>query len=351
MPPGSSPSVSSSTVEQRPKYRQILLASTNPVEFFLRDARLRVALLAAGIGLATFLTYVTGGTRTAMPQIFYVVIFVGGFWFGPRGGLLAGLISGLAVGPLMPINVDEATRQATANWVLRLGIFTSVGYITGWLVAGLRRRVDDLSTLSAQSIRSFVRTIDFKSTYTAQHSEKVAEYAVQIARAMDLPNADVERIYWAGLLHDVGKIRIPRTVLDKPARLDVREMAMIRHHPLYSLEILKGIDEFERFLPAIRSHHERWDGQGYPDGIAGEDIPFDGRVLAVADAFDAMTSNRPYRTALTAEEACDELRRNAGTQFDPNIVDAFLARREIRVFGEETGFIASAGDWKAANET
>lgn len=289
--------------------------------------RVQVAAIAGALVIGTIATYLSGGTHTSVVQAQYAAIVLAAFWFGVRGGVVVGLIAGLAAGPFMPLDVDAGARQETLNWLLRLGIFVFVGGITGWLATSMRHGMDELAELGAQAIHSFVRTIDVKSTYTAEHSENVADYAVEIAMALDLPREQVERIYWSALIHDIGKIRVPRSVLDKPARLDVRELSLIRMHPIYSVEILSGVKRFESFLPAIRSHHERWDGKGYPDQLEGEEIPFEGRILCVADAFDAMTSSRPYRSAMSEQQALQELRENAGTQFDPEIVEAFVRSR------------------------
>jgi HD-GYP domain-containing protein (c-di-GMP phosphodiesterase class II) len=168
-----------------------------------------------------------------------------------------------------------------------------------------------------------VRAIDARDPYTARHSEKVAGYAVQLAQELCLPPVEVERIRLAGLLHDVGKVSLERSVLHKPGRLSDEEWDQVRAHPAMSAHIIGGVERFAEFLPGARHHHERYDGKGYPDGLAGDEIPLDARVLAVADAYDAMTSDRSYRAALTHAEALHELELGAGTQFDPVCVRAF----------------------------
>jgi HD-GYP domain-containing protein (c-di-GMP phosphodiesterase class II) len=185
--------------------------------------------------------------------------------------------------------------------------------------------VNDLETLNMETISAFVRAIDARDPYTARHSEKVAAYAVQLARALGLGPERCERIRLAGLLHDVGKVALERSILHKPGALDDREWAQVRDHPRLSAHIIGGVTQFAPYLAGARHHHERYDGRGYPDGLAGTDIPLDARILAVADAFDAMTSDRSYRPALSHEEAKGRLVADSGTQFDPECVAAFVS--------------------------
>jgi HD-GYP domain-containing protein (c-di-GMP phosphodiesterase class II) len=200
-----------------------------------------------------------------------------------------------------------------------------VGWVCGSLTQSLLRRVEDLEALNRETIYAFVRAIDARDPYTARHSEKVAAYAVQLARALGLPAADCERIHLAGLLHDVGKVGLERSVLHKPGKLSDAEWELVRAHPALSAHIIGGVTRFASFLPGVREHHERIDGKGYPDGLAGEEISVDARILAIADAYDAMTSDRSYRTALSHAEAVARLVDGAGTQFDPAFVATFAA--------------------------
>jgi len=135
----------------------------------------------------------------------------------------------------------------------------------------------------------------------------------------------VERIYLCGLLHDIGKIGVPESTLCKEGRLTDDEYTRMKRHPDLGASILRGIRRLDDIVVGIRSHHERYDGRGYPDGLAGENIPIEGRILGLADSFDAMTSNRTYRRALPLERAVEEIRKNAGTQFDPALAEVFLS--------------------------
>jgi HD-GYP domain-containing protein (c-di-GMP phosphodiesterase class II) len=210
-----------------------------------------------------------------------------------------------------------------AGWVVRAGAMMLVGWVCGTLNRSLLRRVEDLETLNRETIFAFVRAIDARDPYTARHSEKVATYAVELAQALGLSPAACERLRLAGLLHDVGKLALERSVLHKAGPLSDDEWRQVREHPGLSAHILGGVAHFAAFLPAARHHHEWHDGRGYPDGLAGTEIPLDARVLAVADAYDAMTSDRSYRAALTHAEAMGRLKAGAGSQFDPVCVAAF----------------------------
>jgi hypothetical protein len=179
-----------------------------------------------------------------------------------------------------------------------------------------RTRTSYLSTIS-----SLARTIEAKDPYTGGHTERVGDYALMLGFGED----ELEAVEVGAIVHDIGKIGIPDRILLKPGRLDADEFAEMRKHPEISSYILDGLDVPQIVVEMARHHHERFDGNGYPDGLAGEQIPLAARILSVADAFDAMTSDRPYRAALPPEEALAEIRRNAGTQFCPAVVAALDA--------------------------
>jgi len=175
----------------------------------------------------------------------------------------------------------------------------------------------DLKELMMGLLHSLTSAVDAKDAYTCGHSERVALLSRHLASLHKLPDHDVERIYMAGLLHDVGKIGVPESVLQKTGKLTAEEFDQIKRHPEIGARILADVKQLEDILPGVLYHHERYDGRGYPKGLAATDIPLMGRIICLADCFDAMTSSRTYRKALPLEVALTEIRRCAGTQFDP----------------------------------
>jgi putative nucleotidyltransferase with HDIG domain len=181
-----------------------------------------------------------------------------------------------------------------------------------------------VNSLMMGLLHSLTSAVDAKDAYTCGHSERVALLSRHLAQQARLPEHDVERIYMAGLLHDVGKIGVPESVLQKTGRLTPEEFEAMKKHPAIGARILRDIKQIEDIIPGVLHHHERYDGKGYPAGLAGDSIPLMGRIICLADCFDAMTSNRTYRKALPLEVALTEIRRCSGTQFDPVLADAFL---------------------------
>ena len=182
-------------------------------------------------------------------------------------------------------------------------------------------RVDEMNQ---KIIRTLVRTIDAKDRYTNGHSLRVAEYSRLIAKRMKKTEKEQENIYYAGLLHDVGKIRVPDEVINKPGKLTDEEYEQIKIHPVTSYHILKDIYKDKHIAIGAKFHHERYDGKGYPNGLKGENIPEIARIIGVADTYDAMASNRSYRNALPQDVIRSEIEKGKGTQFDPEIADIML---------------------------
>ena len=166
--------------------------------------------------------------------------------------------------------------------------------------------------------------IDQRDPYTADHSRRVADLSVRIAEVHKLNERDIERLRIASRMHDIGKIGIGNDLLHKPGKLTEHEWKIMQEHPVIGEQLLKPYRQFRHETRLVRSHHERWDGKGYPDGLRGPSIPLGSRIIAVADTFDAMTTSRPYRPALSRQIAIDEIRNSALTQFDPQVVASFL---------------------------
>lgn len=185
-------------------------------------------------------------------------------------------------------------------------------------------REDTVKELFVQTVTALSEAVDAKDRYTSGHSKRVADYARRIAARMGKSKEEQEEIYRAGLLHDVGKIRIPAEIINKPGRLTDEEYNIIKIHPVTGYHILQGISEDSVIAIAAKYHHERYDGKGYPNGLSGENIPEVARILGVADSYDAMASNRSYRNALPQDVVRNEIEKGRGTQFDPQIADVML---------------------------
>ena len=188
----------------------------------------------------------------------------------------------------------------------------------------IRRQQKKMEDLYTQTITALSEAVDAKDRYTSGHSRRVAEYSYMIAERMGKSPEEREEIYRAGLLHDMGKLRIPAEIINKPGKLTDEEYNIIKIHPATGYHILRGISEDRFIAVAARYHHERFDGKGYPNGISGENIPEIARIIGVADAYDAMTSNRSYRNALPQDVVRSEIERCKGTQFDAQVADVML---------------------------
>jgi putative nucleotidyltransferase with HDIG domain len=210
------------------------------------------------------------------------------------------------------------------------------------MASDLRRQFELLNEMTWGTLEALARTIDANSPWTAGHSERVTRLAIAIGRRMDLSEAELERLHRGGLLHDVGKISIPRSILDKPAPLTTEEMALVREHPVVGARILEPIHAFGNVLDIVRHHHEWFDGRGYPDRLAGVGIPFLARVVAVADVYDALVSSRPYRSGWSVQQAKALIARRSGEQFDPAVVRSFLVLAESEEWWSATSAVSTA---------
>ncbi|MFZ3172875.1 MAG: HD domain-containing phosphohydrolase [Carboxydocellales bacterium] len=193
-----------------------------------------------------------------------------------------------------------------------------------------------LETTFLTTIRAMVNALDARDPYTKGHSDQVARYALLIGKELNFTETELENLRYAGLLHDIGKIGVAESILHKPTKLTPEEYSQMKLHTYFGRQILRPVSFFQKLLPAIYHHHERWDGQGYPDGLKEDEIPLEARILAVADTFDAIVSQRVYRKGREKEMAMNELIKSTGRQFDPRIVDAFLtAMDKAELSGEE----------------
>ncbi len=188
----------------------------------------------------------------------------------------------------------------------------------------LELTAEQFKEMTSQIIETIARTIDAKDPYTNGHSRRVAHYSVLIGQQMGLSEEDILFLRYAALLHDIGKIGIPDSILQKPGELTDEEYHTIKQHPQIGAEILKGAPLLKGVVVGARYHHEKWDGTGYLEGLSGEDIPLFARIIGVADTYDTMITDRPYHKAESKRAALDEVRRCGGTQFDPTIAKIMI---------------------------
>ena len=236
---------------------------------------------------------------------------------------------GLASGAM-----DYIRKPFVANiLVLRVRQAVELVRLQRHLADEVEKKTKEYEELFIQVVESLATAIDAKDTYTNGHSSRVADYAREIARRFGYSRKQQDGIYMMGLLHDVGKIGVPDSVINKPSRLTDEEYAIIKTHPVLGERILRNIKERPELAVGAHWHHERYDGRGYPDGLLGDAIPEEARIIAVADAYDAMTSTRSYRGILSQERVRDEIEKGRGTQFDPVFADIML-----QIISEDTEY-------------
>ena len=221
---------------------------------------------------------------------------------------------------LKPFSLDELLERAQEALEI-CAARTQAASKVALLTRELRAREAEVRELVLRGVRALVAAVEAKHPYTRGHSERVSRYAVAIGRAVG--GLDLDRLALAGELHDIGKIGIPDHILNKPGRLSDDEMRQVREHPAIGRRILEPLIDDAEILTMVLHHHERWDGRGYPNGLAGNDIPLSTQVLTLADTFDALTSSRTYRPARPAEQAVHLILREEGHQFSPEMIAAF----------------------------
>ena len=330
--------------------RRTLLYARNQVEGMfsgLRSSRLGAGLFVTLLLLGCFaFIYATGGSAYPYLHVIYLPIALSAFWFFAPGGLLAGLVAGVLLGPLLPLNVATGEMQSTFAWLFRTAAFMLLGLLVGHLSFQLSQRLhklngslDNLASTYARTLKTFAALVALRDEQTGGHCERVAHNACRLGERLGLNEAQLEALYWAGVLHDLGKVATPASVLLKDGKLSAEEYAEVKKHAALGYDILMQVSpDFETIALGIRHHHERLDGSGYPDALAGEDIPIFGRILAVVDVFEALTSQRPYRGPVPADVALKHVQLNAGSHFDPDIVRLFTQlyqERLLYIAGEE----------------
>jgi putative nucleotidyltransferase with HDIG domain len=217
----------------------------------------------------------------------------------------------------------DSTSEADLFTREDLSLFSAIALKAGTAIDNARL-YDDLRSLFYNTVETLVRTIQAKDQYTSGHSTRVSRYALLIAEKLGLSTKEKHQLYLASMLHDIGKIGVPDELLHRPGALSDDEMERVRSHVQLGASMIEMLGEMHPIVPLIRHHHESWDGTGYPDGMKGEEIPLISRIISVADMYDAMTSDRPYRKRRSHQEAVEEIKVTCGSKLDPRVAEAFL---------------------------
>jgi putative nucleotidyltransferase with HDIG domain len=290
-----------------------------------------MGIVAASVSIVSVAHFVTPpGIHTwhwlhiFLQKLFYLPILMSASWFGLRGTLLtAGAVSSVF---MVHILLDwGGYRMAQADQVGEIASFWIIALTSSLLFRRERKALLETAEAHRETIAALASSLDLRERETALHSKRVQEYALLLARHLGIKEGNVlEGLVMGALLHDVGKIGVPDGILLKKGGLTDEERDVVRLHPDLGASLLLRIPFLSGARVIVESHHEKFDGSGYPKGLKGEQIPIGARIFAVADVFDALTTDRPYKAALSYRSAVDSLASERGTHFDPDVVDAFL---------------------------
>ena len=245
-------------------------------------------------------------------------------WTAPDGGKAGSMMCApLKIKDKIIGAINIATEDHTEFSSSDLKLFTTLSHNVGIFVENVRL-YKDLKEIFISTVYTLAETIEMRDNYTGNHTKRVMEYSYAIGEILGMDKNALEELRLSAILHDIGKIGVRDDVLLKPGKLTDEEFALMKKHPVFGEEILKKIKGMEHIIPGVKHHHERHDGRGYPDGLKGDEIELNAKIISVADTFDAMTSDRPYRKGMDPKIAIEELVRCSGTQFDGKIVDAFV---------------------------
>jgi HD domain len=287
------------------------------------------AIAVATLTVVTFvLVRLTGGAPTAVMELGYLPVALGAYAFGWRGGLVTGLAVAAALGPL-PAIVGFDHAEGPAAWLIRGTAFAGIGVLVGRLLdlstAGAghaRARVAEVVQRERESLVALATAAESRDA-DGGHVRRLDVLSRRLAETAGVDPRAAATIGWSAMLHDLGKLRVPERILLNPHPLNGDEWTVIRLHPIWGEQALAGGEHLAVARQIARSHHENWDGSGYPDGLYGDRIPLPARIVRIADAFDAMTNQRPYQEPVSFEAALEELHANAGHDFDPDLVGRF----------------------------
>ncbi len=298
-----------------------------PGYLIMRFRLVIIALLLLTVGLAHWLTPIEQpffhAVHVAMRKTFILPVVLGAVWFNLRGALVT---AGIASAVYVPHVVMQWSGHPAENLnqAGELATIWAVAILSGWLVDREKSVLKQLLNSHRGAVHALVAALDAKEHETELHSLRVQAYALRIGRELNLPESQLEVLAQGALLHDIGKIGVPDRILLKPGPLNEQDWQTMRQHPEIGQRMLASVPFLDDAIEIVADHHERYDGTGYPRGLQGDQIPLNARVFAVADAFDAITTGRPYKPPLTVEEAQRRIEQSCGTHFDPNVVDSFL---------------------------
>src|SRR5512139_818276 len=308
----------------------------------------RAGIVAAAVSVIAVAHFVTPPgahgwhwLHILLQKLFYLPILMAAAWFGFRGSLL----TTTAVTLLFAFHVLldwEGYRMTQAGQVGEIVSFWIISLTSSFLFRRERKALEETAEAHRETIEALASSLDLRERETALHSKRVQEYALLLADRMGLKDIGLrESLEMGALLHDVGKIGVPDGVLLKKGGLTEEERDMIRRHPVFGASLLKQIPFLSDAREIVQSHHEKHDGSGYPSGLKGERIPIGARIFAVVDVFDALTTDRPYRSAVSYRQATAWIGEQRGSSFDPTVVDAFLRipYRELRDLAARSGVI------------
>ncbi len=295
------------------------------------DTKKRVVILVVLTGIIALLHYLTPvephnyhKIHIVLRKLYFLPPVVAAAWFGLRGAIITtGAVSVLF---LFHAFLDwPGNYMEQANQLGELAGFWVAGLIPGWLFDRQKSLLVDLAKANEETIIGLVSALDLREHNTKMHSQRVREYTELIADRLGIDEKMKREIGFGALLHDVGKIAVPDQILLKPGKLNDDEWQVMRKHPEAGYRIVKRIGFLKDAAEIVYAHHEQFDGLGYPRGLKGDNIPFGARMFMVADVYDALSSERPYHSPISYEEAAAEIRRLSGSHFDPLVVDTFLS--------------------------
>ena len=310
----------------------------------LADPSVRVVAIAL-LALLTFaLVRATGGAPSALMELGYGPIALAAYAFGWRGGLVAGLAIAVLYGPV-PAALGLQRVEGPVEWLIRGTSFAGIGALIGSLFERAlvdadhaTVRLDEVTEREREGLLALAKAAESRDTDAGEHVRRLEITSRRLAEAAGLSTTAAAELGWAAMLHDIGKLRVPDRILLKPGPLDGDEWVVVQLHPIWSEEALAVGEHLEVARQVARSHHENWDGSGYPDGLYGDRIPLPARIVRITDAFDAMTNRRPYQQPVSFEAALEELHANSGRDFDPDLVQLFgsLIRTDFDLRSELT---------------